>query len=179
MALLAVLLALTPAKTVGAQLDPVILGHAVEATVQLSIVVDGTVDGEEQIIWYAVGSGTIVSPDGLILTNQHLITPAGVNDKLAELEAQLAKDGKQAELAVDPERFMVAISDGRHLPEPRYSAWVAASDPDLDLAVLRIDSDARGGPLDLAALHLPVAPLGDSDAIKVTLVEVRSIVPAS
>lgn len=150
---------------VAAQIDPLLLGRAIDATVQLSIVVNGTVDGEVQVIWYAVGSGTMVSPNGLILTNQHLITPAGVGDKLAELEAQLAAEGKDASLEVDPERFMVALSDGRHLPEPRYLAWVAASDPDLDLAVLRIDSDARGGALDAAALDLPVLPLGSSDAV--------------
>lgn len=163
--LLASLLAVGSVTPARAQLDPVILGHAVEATVQLSIVVEGVVDGEEQIIWYAVGSGTIVSPDGLILTNQHLITPAGVDEKLTELEAQLAAEGKEAELTVDPERFMVAISDGRHLPEPRFSAWVAARDPDLDLAVLRIDSNARGEPLEVASLNLPVAPLGDSNEL--------------
>src|SRR5215203_6779611 len=141
------------------------LGQAVDSVVQLSIIVHGVVDGEEQLIWYAVGSGTVVSPDGLILTNQHLITPAGADEKLAELESQLAGEGKNAELRVDPERFLVAISDGRHLPEPRYVARVVAEDPDLDLAVLRIESDDRGTPLDPETLDLPVLPLGSSDAV--------------
>ena len=86
------------------------------------------------------------SPDGLILTNQHLITPVGVDEKLAELEAQLATEGKSADLQVDTERFTVAISDGRHLPDPRYLARIVVQDPDLDLAVQRIDSDERGTP---------------------------------
>ncbi|MDQ2655368.1 MAG: trypsin-like peptidase domain-containing protein [Chloroflexota bacterium] len=152
-------------RPAAAQIDPIILGHAVDATVQLSIVVRGTVDDREQVIWYAVGSGTIVSPGGLILTNNHLIAPAGVNDKLAELEQQLAAEGKEAHLEVEPDRFMVASSDGRHLPEPRYLAWVAATDPDLDLAILRIDADRDGVPLDGADLSLPAVPLGDSDAV--------------
>ena len=46
------------------QADPTMLGRAIDAVVQLSIVVRGSVDGEEQVIWYAVGSGTVVSPDG-------------------------------------------------------------------------------------------------------------------
>jgi S1-C subfamily serine protease len=164
-ALLLLVVGLVNPVRVAAQVDPIVLGRAIEATVQLSIVVNGSIDGEQQVIWYAVGSGTIVSPDGLILTNQHLITPAGVGEKLAELEAQLAAEGKAAELEVDPERFMVAVSDGRHLPDPRYVAWVAASDPDLDLAVLRIDGDERGGPLGDAPLNLPAMAIGNSDAL--------------
>ena len=155
-----------PARTpVRAEADPAMLGRAVDAVVQLSIVVRGRVDGEEQVVWYAVGSGTIVTPDGLILTNQHLITPVGVDEKLAELETQLASEGKSADLQVDAERFMVAISDGRHLPDPRYLARVVAEDPDLDLAVLRIDADERGTPLDAETLNLPILPLGSSDAV--------------
>lgn len=152
-------------RPAAAQIDPIILGNAVDATVQLSIVVRGTVDDREQMIWYAVGSGTIVSPDGLILTNNHLIAPAGVNDKLAELEQQLAAEGKEAHLEVEPDRFMVASSDGRHLPEPRYLAWVAATDPDLDLAILRIDADRDGMPLEGADFSLSAMPLGDSDYV--------------
>ena len=74
-------------------------------------------------------------------------------------------EGKSADLQVDTERFMVAISDGRHLPDPRYLALVVAEDPDLDLAVLRIDSDERGTPLDPESLNLPILPLGSSDAV--------------
>jgi S1-C subfamily serine protease len=148
-----------------AQADPAVLGHAIDAVVQLSIIVRGVVDGEEQLIWYAVGSGTVVSPDGLILTNQHLITPAGIDEKLAELDTQLATEGKNADLQVDAERLMIAVSDGRHLPDPSYMARVIAEDANLDLAVLRIDADERGTPLDPEALDLPVLPLGSSDAV--------------
>jgi hypothetical protein len=155
---------LAPAP-VAAQADPAMLGNAIDAVVQLSIVVRGVVDGEEQLIWYAVGSGTVVSPDGLILTNHHLITPAGIDEKLAELDSQLAGEGKNADLRVDAERLMIAVSDGRHLPDPSYMARVIAEDADLDLAVLRIDSDERGTPLDPETLDLPVLSLGRSDAV--------------
>ena len=148
-----------------AQIEPLVLGRAVDATVQLSIIVRGTVEGEDQLIWYAAGSGTIVSPTGLILTNNHLITPTGIDEKLTELELQLESEGNEADLEVESDHLMVAISDGRHLPEPRYLAWVAASDPDLDLAVLRIDTGARGEPLPEDPLNLPYLPLGDSNAL--------------
>src|SRR5215208_6682467 len=148
-----------------AQTDPAMLGDAIAAVVQLSIVVRGVVDGEEQVIWYAVGSGTVVAPDGLILTNHHLITPVGIDEKLAELDTQLATEGKNADLHVDAERLMIAVSDGRHVPDPSYLARVIAEDADLDLAVLRVDSDERGTPLDPETLDLPVLPLGSSDAV--------------
>src|SRR5215212_8878883 len=148
-----------------AQADPAMLGDAIAAVVQLSIVVRGTVDGKEQLIWYAAGSGTVVAPDGLILTNHHLITPAGIDQKLAELDTQLATEGKNADLHVDAERLMIAVSDGRHVPDPSYLARVIAEDADLDLAVLRVDSDERGTPLDPETLDLPVLPLGSSDAV--------------
>ncbi len=162
---LAPLLLAPGAAAARAQIDPVLLGRAVDAVVQLSIVVRGVVDGEEQVIWYAVGSGTTVAPDGLILTNQHLITPEGVEEKLTELEGQLAAEGKSADLEVDADRFMVAVSDGRQLPEPRFLASVVAEDAALDLAVLRVDGDARGAPLDLETLELPIVALGSSDAV--------------
>jgi S1-C subfamily serine protease len=148
-----------------AQAEPTIIGRAVDSVVQLSIIVRGVVDGEEQVIWYAVGTGSVVSPEGLILTNQHLITPVGVDEKLTELETQLAAEGKSADLQVDAERFMVAVSDGRHLPDPRYVARVVAEDADLDLAVLRVEADARGATLDTESLNLSTLPLGSSDAV--------------
>ena len=148
-----------------AQADPIIIGRAIDAVVQLSIVVRGVVDGEDQVIWYAVGTGTVVSAHGLVLTNQHLITPTGVDEKLTELETQLRAEGKSADLQVDAGRFMVAVSDGRHLPDPRYVARVVAEDADLDLAVLRVEEDAQGAPLDPESLNLPALPLGNSDAL--------------
>src|SRR3712207_1752290 len=90
LALLVVVFLLTrlPSLPVQAQADPTIIGRAIDAVVQLSIIVRGVVDGDDQLIWYAVGSGTLVSANGLILTNQHLITPEGVDEKLTELEMQ-------------------------------------------------------------------------------------------
>ena len=72
-----------------------------------------------------LGSGVIVSPEGYLLTNNHVIEGADDID--------------------------VQLSDGR---EAR--AKVVGTDPESDLAVLKIDLD-----------RLPVLSFGDSDAIEV------------
>jgi serine protease DegQ len=72
-----------------------------------------------------LGSGVIVSPEGYILTNNHVV------DGADDIEVQL--------------------TDNR-----RAQAKVIGTDPDSDLAVLKIDLD-----------HLPVIVLGDSDHLLV------------
>ncbi len=68
-----------------------------------------------------LGSGVIVSPNGYILTNQHVIASA--------------------------DQIQVALHDGRTL-----QAHVVGSDPDTDLAVLKIQAD-----------HLPAIAFASSD----------------
>ncbi len=72
-----------------------------------------------------LGSGVIVSPEGYILTNNHVIEGA--------------------------EEIEVTLSDSR-----RAIAQVIGTDPDTDLAILRINLD-----------RLPVITLGNSDAAQV------------
>jgi len=72
-----------------------------------------------------LGSGVIVSPDGYILTNNHVVEEA--------------------------DEILVQLSDGRQAP-----ATVIGTDPETDLAVLRI-----------ALADLPVIILGRSDELQV------------
>ncbi|MDP9602548.1 trypsin-like peptidase domain-containing protein [Variovorax sp. NFACC27] len=82
----------------------------------------GDQDDQPQV---GLGSGVIVSPDGYILTNNHVVEGAD------EIE--------------------VTLNDSRHA-----RGKVIGTDPDTDLAVLKIELD-----------KLPVIVLGDSDALQV------------
>ncbi|MBI2734232.1 MAG: trypsin-like peptidase domain-containing protein [Aquabacterium sp.] len=82
----------------------------------------GDQEGQPQA---GVGSGVIVSPEGYVLTNNHVV------DRMDDIE--------------------VMLTDGR-----KASAKVIGTDPDTDLAVLKVDLD-----------RLPSIAFGDSDALQV------------
>jgi S1-C subfamily serine protease len=93
------------------------------------------------------GSGAIVSPDGLILTNAHLVKPPIPG--------------------VEADAFAIGITlDPGAPPVDRYYAEPLVVDKDLDLAVLRITKDLRFKEVDGETLNLPSVTLGDSDALQ-------------
>lgn len=94
-----------------------------------------------------IGSGTIISPDGLILTNNHVANPADI-----DFEYRLG-------IAVTVRSDQPAV--------PAYFAEVVAADPYLDLAILRVVEDLDGSPVAPTDLNLPFVEIGDSDAIEV------------
>jgi S1-C subfamily serine protease len=113
-----------------------------QAVVQILAFVN-TGQGEEQAWW---GSGTIVSADGLILTNAHVVS--------STKEYQLSN-------------LMIAMTVAQDQPpETRYYADVKQLDESLDVAVIQITRDLDGNPVDRSNLNLPHVPLGDSDALK-------------
>jgi serine protease Do len=73
----------------------------------------------------ALGSGFIISPDGYILTNNHMVEGA--------------------------EQVNVELADGR-----KFTAQITGTDPDIDIAVIKID-----------AKDLPYLELADSDTLEV------------
>ncbi len=112
-----------------------------EAVVQIIAMVD--VNGSLEEGWS--GSGTILTPDGLILTNAHV----ALSDKYYHVEA-----------------LKIAMTTSQdNPPQPRYYAEVLQADADLDIAVLRITTDLDGNAVDAAGLHLPYVPLGNSDEL--------------
>jgi hypothetical protein len=92
-----------------------------------------------------VGSGTVVSPNGLILTNAHIVLPEGPcrGEKII------------VALAVRPDES----------PVPTYLARVVEVDRFMDLAVVQIVGGLDGSLSDPAGLNLPWVPLGDASTI--------------
>ncbi len=113
-----------------------------EAVIQVWWIVD-TPDG---LRGSGMGSGTLVTPDGLILTNHHVAVPD--------------------EEGIDYLGVALTTRSDRP-PQPAYLATVVADDPYLDLAVLRITHDLNKRPIRAADLNLPYVPVGDSDSVDV------------
>lgn len=91
-----------------------------------------------------VGSGTLISPQGFILTNYHVI-------------GDLEKRRIAPRISVGTTRFV------DQPPEIRYLADVVATDPNLDLAILRITRTADGQPI--GNVTFPAVPIGDSNKL--------------
>lgn len=85
----------------------------------------GNAPEEQKQTVHSLGSGVIVSNDGYILTNNHVVQGA--------------------------QKITVVLED-----EKKYPAEIVGTDPQSDVAVIKIDGD-----------DLPVAPLGDSDNLRV------------
>jgi V8-like Glu-specific endopeptidase len=113
-------------------LTPADLAHAVVQVLMISA--DGLV---------GTGSGTIIDPSGLILTNAHVATPSDI--QLTELQVGITG-------ATD------------HPAAPTYDAEVAAADTVLDLAVIRITASLDGSPLPES---FPFVQVGDSNALDI------------
>jgi S1-C subfamily serine protease len=100
-------------------------------------------DGEYYVGW--TGSGTIISADGLILTNAHVVLP----DKY---------------FPVDALSIALTIEEDQ-LPVETYLAEVLQADEDLDLAVLQIEYDLDWNPVIKSELNLPFVPQGDANEL--------------
>lgn len=129
----------TPTPDTGeAKLGPV----PFQAVVQLIMLYED--QGELRPVW--VGSGTVISSDGLIVTNAHVALPD--TDQVASF----------LQIAFTREQDRPAI--------PRFLAEVLQADLELDIAVIRPSTDLDGNPIDRSSLSLPYVNLGDSDMLQ-------------
>jgi S1-C subfamily serine protease len=109
----------------------------------VQIIVDGLVSGYSEQ-WS--GSGTIISPDGLILTNAHV----AVGDRFYRAD-----------------RLTIGLTIAEDQPPvPAYIAEVVQADTNLDIAVLRIVKDLTGRRINTTDLNLPYVEIGNSDDLR-------------
>jgi S1-C subfamily serine protease len=138
---------ISPEITVAAEPDPTptpILADVIpyQSVVQIIAMVD--VEGEHKKAW--AGSGTIISEDGLILTNAHVVLSERYY-KVVDLLILITQEPDQP-------------------PTPMFYADILQADAYVDLAVIKIRSDLNGNPPNLSALGIKPVPLGDSESLK-------------
>jgi S1-C subfamily serine protease len=163
----AVLVAATVGSAVvSAQLEPEVLDRVLPAAVQIAFQVQTTENGQTRPEIITVGSGTVVSPAGLILTNWHVVDAEALRAHLDLLEKQAARSGETLAFVLDEEEFLILTTMGANEPELAFVARVLAEHHALDLAVLQVTADASGAPLDPAGLDLSFVPLGDASGVR-------------
>ncbi|RME43477.1 MAG: hypothetical protein D6791_15330 [Chloroflexi bacterium] len=125
--------------------DREVITRTMHAVVQIVALRQGFL-GNLSPAW--TGSGTIVDPSGIILTNCHVANPRAM--------------GMPAPPA---DRLAVAITQRSDEPPAlTYFAEIVAQSPELDLAVLRIVAGLDGRRV--SNLNLPYVPIGDSDTLE-------------
>ena len=101
------------------------------------------------------GSGSIISDDGLILTNAHVAKPSAPGQGSSEF--------------ADPDYLLVSLTSSED-DKPATAAFRAepiVADGYLDLAVLQIVADADGNPIEGTAMDLPAPlPIGSSEDLR-------------
>ena len=137
-------------------LEKKVIQEVSKASVQLGpVMVIKDKSGKEVLRWFGWGSGTIISKDGFIITNNHVYDTA-------EIKATAKKAGGR----LLEGRLMVLVT--KRTDQPPVAAFIATgvyNDARLDLAVLKITQDLSGQEVNADELNLPFVPLGNSDEI--------------
>lgn len=121
-----------------------ILGDVIPYQSVVQIIAMVEVEGEQKKGWS--GSGTIISEDGLILTNAHVV----LSDRYYVVEELLVLITQQQDQP----------------PVPMFYADILQADAYKDLAVIKIKTDLNGNPADLSTLGIEPVPLGDSASLE-------------
>jgi len=138
---LVVLFAVVTSRAAVAQDDGDISNQIGQLASQATVFLTQTYDAEGEQVFSCVGSGTLVSSNGLILTNARLASDLG---------------------ACRGERIIVSLpSRADDPPVPTYLAEIVQLDVRTDLAILQITSSLGGNPINPDALNLPFVTVGD------------------
>ena len=119
---------------------PELTSEQIESIALSSVVVEALVEEQGELVPAWWGSGTVLTRDGLILTNAHVVMGA---DAL----------------------IISLISRTDRPPIPTYYAEATEVNNVLDLALIQITTDLDGNPVERAGLRLPRVPRGDSDTL--------------
>jgi putative serine protease PepD len=129
-----------------------VLAHAETATVRLLQGSPANYTG-----W---GSGDVIAPTGLILTNAHIAEP-----QASGLAVAVGEPGSQME--PNPPYLTVELTAGPSSPViAKYRARPVAVDGYLDFAVVQIYATSSGTPVSPASLHLPYFTLGSDSSVR-------------
>jgi outer membrane protein assembly factor BamB len=149
-------------QSVHADLDPDGVERVAAATVLIvANVVEvnrGIPVGEHERV--PLGSGILVSDDGLILTNSHVIDLGTLEERVAD-----EQNATGIELEIAKALLIYVVDSTEDDPDARYTAEAVLDEPSFDLAVLQIVGDEDGRPLRRAVgtdrTPLPLAPSGE------------------
>lgn len=155
--LLVVLMGAAPATQTAAKdtsLEKKVIQNVQKASVQLGpVALLKDKSGKQVLRFFGWGSGTIISSDGFILTNNHVFDTSSLRDQVKKSGGKLL-EGK----------LVVLIT--KRSDEPPVASFVATgviNIPALDLAVLKITHDLSGQEIDASELNLSFVPMGNSD----------------
>ncbi|MFQ5616306.1 MAG: trypsin-like peptidase domain-containing protein [Anaerolineales bacterium] len=133
----------TPPQPTGQGLTGAQRQRLASATV---LIIMATNDGG-RLVPFGIGSGTLISADGLSLTTAHVASPAA-----------------QGNPKMEPDALIVALNEEEDRPPaPTYIAELRAVDGFLDLAVIQISATLDGARVNPSNLNIDYVDLGDSD----------------